>query len=269
MLLPGIPVLPWWVFSLIKAVIAILTWVPFVAVPTMETQVFRFTPSALAELVEAANAHTVSDALHALVWRCIVRARVASGQISDINEMSQLKTAVNMRMRLRPPIPAEFFGNCQSAAGPRMKIADVIAPEKEFPLSKISAAMRDEIVKFTATDAYYRTDIQQLRHCNRILDMQMDLNIFGNDVIGTNWMWFFPNMEALDAGVGEFVRLRLVDQDPGDGNFIVLPAYGCRNGNEEGIYEGGIELRMEMRKSTMDRLKEDEDWKRFATWAEL
>ncbi|KAF8730711.1 hypothetical protein HU200_016572 [Digitaria exilis] len=63
---------------------------------------------------EAAMAVTKFQALGSLLWRCVTRARHRHEMTTTTTTTKTVcaSFAINNRNRLRPPIPAEYFGNC-------------------------------------------------------------------------------------------------------------------------------------------------------------
>ncbi|CDP06257.1 unnamed protein product [Coffea canephora] len=81
--------------------------------PELLERYFHFSAESLAKLKAKANAEcnstTIStfQALSALLWRCITRAR---NMPSD--QQTSAGTSVNSRLRINPPLSEEYFGNC-------------------------------------------------------------------------------------------------------------------------------------------------------------
>ncbi|WOH01815.1 hypothetical protein DCAR_0521200 [Daucus carota subsp. sativus] len=82
--------------------------------PELKERIFHFSVASLARIKARANADcknrgiTVSSlqALSALFWRCVIRARGLPQ-----NHISICKTSVNIRSRLEPALPQNYFGN--------------------------------------------------------------------------------------------------------------------------------------------------------------
>ncbi|XP_078165373.1 uncharacterized protein LOC144560098 [Carex rostrata] len=83
------------------------------APPPLRVRMFHFSSETLAKLKARANQEcskgTIStfQALSALMWRCIIRARR-----SPYNQETRCRFAIQNRSRLQPPLPANYFGNC-------------------------------------------------------------------------------------------------------------------------------------------------------------
>nr|XP_027072265.1 uncharacterized acetyltransferase At3g50280-like [Coffea arabica] len=81
--------------------------------PELLERYFHFSAESLAKLKAKANAEcnstTIStfQALSALLWRCITRAR---NMPSD--QQTSAGTSVNSRLRINPPLSEEYLGNC-------------------------------------------------------------------------------------------------------------------------------------------------------------
>ncbi|XP_051207810.1 protein ENHANCED PSEUDOMONAS SUSCEPTIBILITY 1-like [Lolium perenne] len=91
--------------------------------PQLRTRMLHFSAESLELLKELARTelHAAGDtegaaaltrfqALSSLVWRCITRARRL-----DPEQETTFRAAINNRARLRPALPAEYFGNCIDA----------------------------------------------------------------------------------------------------------------------------------------------------------
>ncbi|XP_071909437.1 uncharacterized acetyltransferase At3g50280-like [Coffea arabica] len=81
--------------------------------PELLERYFNFSAESLAKLKAKANAECNSpnistfQALSALLWRCITRARNMPADQQTI-----AGTSVNSRLRINPPLSEEYFGNC-------------------------------------------------------------------------------------------------------------------------------------------------------------
>jgi hypothetical protein len=102
-----------------------------------------------------------------------------------------------------------------------------------------------------------------------ITDSQLDLHpMAGKDIGGSNWAWFFPDIKELDLGYGDFQRMRSPSSVAFDGLVIILPTYGLRDCTTDKAYPGGLEVRIELNKTSMERLKADGEFREFASWHE-
>ncbi|KAL8403889.1 hypothetical protein RB594_008949 [Gaeumannomyces avenae] len=77
--------------------------------PPMEMCLFRFMPAGLARLKAEAAAFSTHDALSAMLWRAITRARTGGDTPAPID--SAFAYVINVRPRASPPLPATYVGN--------------------------------------------------------------------------------------------------------------------------------------------------------------
>lgn len=87
--------------------------------PPMTTRLFEFSPESLATLKNVAMAYSTNDALMALIWRHMTLARFpAEGDLDSTSKdtTTALLTAVDVRGRTNPPLPARYLGNASMAA---------------------------------------------------------------------------------------------------------------------------------------------------------
>ncbi|KAJ9560745.1 hypothetical protein OSB04_005905 [Centaurea solstitialis] len=83
--------------------------------PFLRERIFRFSSDSLSKLKSKANSEgnttkiSTLQALSAVVWRCVTRAR----RLPE-NQETGCKFAVNNRSRVSPPVPEAYFGNMVS-----------------------------------------------------------------------------------------------------------------------------------------------------------
>lgn len=88
--------------------------------PELTGRIFHFSVAALARIKAKANALckergiTISSlqALSALIWSCVIRV---GGLPKD--HISRCNTFVNIRSRLEPPLPPNYYENCIQTVG--------------------------------------------------------------------------------------------------------------------------------------------------------
>ncbi|EKG16269.1 Transferase [Macrophomina phaseolina MS6] len=120
----------------------------------VRTCTFSFSPAALALLKASASPRagsgkwiSTNDALMALMWRCIVRARSGGRHLFENPDESTLMAAMNVRSKLSPPIPPNHLGNVVLYGLTDMSIDALIAPET--PLSTIASAVRESMQRYS------------------------------------------------------------------------------------------------------------------------
>ncbi|ORX94943.1 transferase [Basidiobolus meristosporus CBS 931.73] len=186
--------------------------------PPMEVKLFHIRKEKLAELKEAAQGDpgdvqvSTNDALIALVWRAVTRARGLSGEM-------KLKCgfACDGRRRLCPPLPLGYFGNANFYPCSQMTANQLISQ----PLRTAGLSIRASVNQMTSErirDALSWVDSKEIK-----TNIQPGFSSFlGKDFAFTSWHQF-PIYEV-DFGYGTPVRARL-PAGKFDGLAISLPRY--------------------------------------------
>ncbi|KAL2871189.1 uncharacterized protein BJX67DRAFT_377792 [Aspergillus lucknowensis] len=109
-------------------------------------------PSSLESPSESPSPLTVSDAINALLWRTLLRARVAAATTRSpaappMDPISVFESPVDIRSTFGPGFPAHYLGNCFLLNTARMPLADLIAPAT--PLGLIAHALRQNAARLT------------------------------------------------------------------------------------------------------------------------
>ncbi|KAL8898397.1 MAG: hypothetical protein Q9207_006720 [Kuettlingeria erythrocarpa] len=122
---------------------------------------FSLHPEALARLKETATGRTgaqagnrisTNDAIIALLWRCILKVRVAGGRRMFLDDnQSMHMVAMDARQQLSPPVPPSYPGNVVMYSMARMPIDLITAPETT--LATVAGALRKSL------NAYRRPDL--------------------------------------------------------------------------------------------------------------
>ncbi len=112
------------------------------AAPNMETSIFYVSGSSFARLKEAGtrgslSGVTANDALMALLWRGITKARFPA---YTGNETAILDTTVDGRAKFSPACPPDYFGNLVLMNTTYMSLASLTSPSTS--LSSIAAEIR-------------------------------------------------------------------------------------------------------------------------------
>ena len=233
---------------------------PFVKPPKIGNAVFHFTPTALRELHATLQAQTTEwisthDAVCALLWRCVTRARLHLAQSDSQPEKSMLALAVNSRRRLDPPLADEYFGNAAFLAPSSMPV-DRLTDTGSGSLAVAAAAIRNSITTKT-TDTHLRSLLQLMGAQKKASDVVNSFKVYmGHDVFLTSWDKCFGSMREFDVGCGQFQRLRLPGGGAFDGLAVVMPTFGQRE-------TAGLEVTIDLIDSHLNALKADSEWKRY------
>ncbi|RDW80277.1 hypothetical protein BP6252_04915 [Coleophoma cylindrospora] len=258
-----------------QAVMSIAKMLPFIK-PKIDSAVFHFTSASLRQLHEDVSKHTqdkfsTHDAISALLWRCISRARLFSAANESPCENSMLALSVNGRRKLEPAMVDAYFGNAAFFA-PTVVPLNILTSTGAATLADVTLSIRESINTKT-TNAYLRSLLQLIAAQKRVTDVVNAFQVYmGYDVVMTSWEKLFGSIEDLDVGTGTFQRMRLPDGGSFDGLVMVMPAYGMRDEctpNQVGNYPGGVEVSIDLLFDHMASLKKDQEWTRYARWAEL
>ncbi|KAI9791837.1 MAG: hypothetical protein M1816_003382 [Peltula sp. TS41687] len=233
---------------------------PFVKPPKIGNAVFHFTPAALSELHATLQAQTTGwisthDAVCALVWRCVTRARLQLVPGDSRPEKSMISLAVNSRRKLDPPLAEEYFGNAAFLAPSSMPVG-MLTDTELGSLAVAAAAIRNSIATKT-TDTHLRSLLQLMAAQKKASDVVNSFKAFmGHDVFLTSWDKCFGSMREFDVGCGQFQRLRLPGGGAFDGLAVVMPTFGQRD-------TAGLEVTLDLIDSHLNALKADSEWKRY------
>lgn len=219
--------------------------------PPMTLAVFYFAASKLAALKYSASPSSsfisTNDALCALLWSSITRARKLPGRSTENHKPlhSRLGLAVNGRGRLSPTLPPSYLGNVILCPSILLPVSTV---SKNTELSSIASTIRTAITEMN--NDRVQDVITLINALPNVTDLKVAHNSFlGPDLAITSWRDM--GLIGLDWGTGmgkvEAVRH---PKDGFDGLCIVLPA----------LADGGLEVLVGLENGAMKRLKEDESF---------
>lgn len=242
--------------------------------PKIDNAIFHFTPSALQALhrtLQAESALRISthDAVCALVWRCMARARLAAARDKDKPAACKLSLAVNGRGKLEPALAEAYFGNAAFFSTAQLD-AGVFARTDQKSLAEMAAAVRENLHAKT-TDAFLRAQLELVVAQPKATDVVNAWKCYmGFDVLATSWERSFGSMDDVDLGCGRFQRMRLPGGGQFDGLICVLPAFGLRDKEAADTkgYLGGLEVAVDLFHTHLAALKQDAELKRYATCLE-
>ncbi|CAO2148992.1 unnamed protein product [Urochloa humidicola] len=107
--------------------------------------------------VEGRNVSTFS-AVSAHAWRCACVARGLAG-----TETTRLRTAVDARSRVRPPLPAGYLGNALVRATAVATVEDVVSGALHATAARVAEATA------RLTDDYVRSQVDYMEQCKGYL----------------------------------------------------------------------------------------------------
>ncbi|KAH0717230.1 hypothetical protein KY285_013261 [Solanum tuberosum] len=95
--------------------------------PVLQEKIFHFTKESIAKLKSKANVEMKTTKISSLqavlahVWQSVIRCRNL-----DHNEETTFEVPIDMRKRLNPPLPEEFFGNAIYPATITVKTGELL-----------------------------------------------------------------------------------------------------------------------------------------------
>ena len=216
---------------------------------------FRFSSAKLAELkVEASRECspgswiTTNDAVSALVWKTITKAR--SSRFNTSTDSTLLR-AINGRRLLKPPIPDAYLGNAVQCVLITRTIKDLA---ESMSISAISLLIRQSMLPID--DFFIRSLATMLRNEPDKRTIAYDVDPKTGFVI-SSWadLPLYPEGGYGPLlGMPEFVRRPRLT--PSEGLAYFMPKDPM----------GNIDLAMTLRESDLEELKTDAEWMRYAEY---
>jgi Transferase family len=201
---------------------------------------------------------STNDALIALFWSCVTRARLPRLQgslMEDPEGEITLGSAVDGRSRLVPPLPQEYVGNVSLFNTVTVPLSALTSATSLSALSTLAVSIRESIA---------RIDDTHIRSAITFVDRTADVRTiipgfrtsFSKDFYSTSW----ADQRTMEVDWGNVVggvptHLRLPNH-PFDGMCIVYPR----------LLDRGLEVLVGLHADDMKRLKSDELLCKFASW---
>ncbi|KAG9779539.1 hypothetical protein KCU88_g4051, partial [Aureobasidium melanogenum] len=191
---------------------------------------------------------TPNDVLQALIWQCMTKARIASLRETTVTT-SKLLIPINIRNRLKRPLPESYFGAAIDFASVQLPLSHLADTSLQM-MARTAMEIRKSINK---VDEPY---IRQAISLARFPDPQMDTRdlqasnmdrVNGADMYITSWEKLRCYEATLEMGLGppDWVR-KPWSKDPG--SCIILP-YDKR--------KDYLEVVIQMTEEDMARLLDD------------
>ncbi|KAK1397955.1 putative Anthranilate N-benzoyltransferase protein [Heracleum sosnowskyi] len=213
-------------------------------VPELKERIFHFSVAALARIKAKANALckdrgiTVStlQALSALMWRCVIRGRGL-----EQNHTSICRTSVNIRSRLEPPLPHNYFGNGIQTVAAVTTAGELLEHDLGWAAAQLTEAIAkhdDKAVREALLKWLQNPIIHQIEHL-----VKPGLVMFGSS----------PrfNMYGNEFGLGKAVAVLSGHDNKFDGKGTLYP------GKEGG---GSIDVDLCLIPHSMSALERDEEF---------
>ncbi|KAF5197579.1 Spermidine hydroxycinnamoyl transferase [Thalictrum thalictroides] len=134
------------------------------------------------------------------IWKCASKART-----HEHEQLTVLRTAVDCRKHIKPPLSSSYYGNAITVATPMAKSGDLIS----LPLGYATNKIRESVDKVSNND-YIRSYME-------VLKSQPDVTPFGDSTKGGRAFYGNPNL-ALTSWLG----LSIYDSDFGWGKPIYM-----------------------------------------------
>ncbi|GAB4824783.1 hypothetical protein Ancab_007649 [Ancistrocladus abbreviatus] len=204
----------------------------------------HFTKTFISKLKAKASASNVFDkpystfeSLLAHLWRAVTKARALVG-----TETTQIRISVNGRMRLKPPVLNNYFGNLVLWAFPRARVKELICQ----PLPYAAKLIHDAIAR--VDNDYFLSFIDYANYRAREEDLipTADMNkiVLCPNLEVDSWLRF-PLYE-LDFGGGS-PYLFMPSFAPAEGMMLLLPSF---------IRDGSTEVYVSLFKDNLEAFKQ-------------
>ncbi|KAI4166083.1 MAG: hypothetical protein LQ342_000514 [Letrouitia transgressa] len=188
---------------------------------------------------------TSNDALTALIWKAVTKARYAR---LDRGEQSTLVRAVNGRRKVKPPIPDGYIGNSVHATFNSLTIEQIA---KGVSLSELAQHVRKATNEID--DHYVRSFATLLRSKPDLRDIVFAMRSPDRDLLVSSWA-ALPVYVDFGSTIGKPEFARRPTGAPWESVVYIMPkSPDC-----------GIDLTICMREDDLARLREEHDWTTYA-----
>ena len=233
-----------------------------------ETAMFFFSKSRLAELKLMASSSerakdddvwiSTKDALCALIG-CCAHSSINEEISATTDRMCSLRVVVNLRRRLRTPLPADYIGNAVGSilvSIPRQSVDST--PAK---VAEIAHLVRNQIKQ--RDERYFRKLIAILKSVPDLATVEDSTGAGPSEdrLSFTSW----ANLSCYDINWGDVIgtKVERVRYYGFEDLCVIMPEM---EGSRFAEDEGGLEVVITLEKGQMGRLKQNEFFMRFAEW---
>jgi hypothetical protein len=208
---------------------------------------------------------TLYESILTLLWQCIIRTRLTP-ETETSSALSKAIMIMDMRKRLEPPLPVDYFGNAVSGIY-------AVQPLSNFTDNHfISRTIKEvqETKKLDGTGLNLQLSTLVMEDQMKRFGIGPPVDLLGYDILFNSWEHLYSSIEDLDLGIGQFCTIRFLMDTPVSPSYIfTLPSYGRRLMNVDhshsGQYPGGMELQINLLADQMYLLEKDEEWLKYAT----
>ncbi|KAL4978759.1 transferase family-domain-containing protein [Aspergillus desertorum] len=241
--------------------------------PPVRSTIFYVSQKALAELKAAAAAAadlsdengstegvniSANDALMALLWRAIIRARFSKNETATPREeQTTLDTTFDGRAHFSPDLPWTYLGSLIFISTARMTISELIS--SDTPLGRIAGEVRRAANAITTPRIHAAFGLAAALPDYNSLSFPF-ATFAGSEVCITSWIaWSLFDLDFgpifRNGGRPEFLRPPRREFDPVCRRCVVLPLQT----------HGGCEILVSLVSDEMSRLEADPEFSRFAS----
>ena len=213
----------------------------------------NFSPSQLIKLKRVASQKCLpgarvsnDDAITALLWRAITRARSLKLDMSSGTIMTR---AVNLRGKLEPPLPMNFLTNCVMGYNSSLRLSALI---RDMDLSDVALLLRRDLDSID--DHFVRSYITFLRSVRDKASISFMPPNPEKDYCLSSWGNWPVYGSDFGEGLGKPEYVRRPRTTSVDGLGFVMPK----------TEEGGLTVALGLADEAMDALRKDEELLQYA-----
>ncbi|KAL8539200.1 hypothetical protein ACS0TY_000991 [Phlomoides rotata] len=165
------------------------------------------------------RAYTRYEVIAGHIWRCACKARRHAH-----DQPTGLGICIDVRNRLRPPLPEKFFGNAIIDVAAVSQSGELVKRPLSFACNKIREAINTVTSEYVHSAIDYLKNLKDLSYLQDIHAMKSNEGPFyGNPNIGVI-SWIGLPLYGVDFGWGKEMFMAPGTHD-GDGDSVVLPGY--------------------------------------------
>lgn len=231
----------------------------------MAQHIWHIPASKLAELKASAGPQAPGDAwvstndcITALMWRAIVRSRLALHNVADPLADTRpvaLENSLDVRASVPGGVPAAYPGNVVMFSKAVMPLSSLVRPDT---FRAVAVCVRETVEAYRAWPLVERA-IRWIASVPRGADVAMDVDVvMGLDALVTSWR-VLRAYEAWDFGFGPLASLRWATP-VFDGYGFLYPTRPSAGADE------GVEIYLGLERECMERLLMDEE---LSNWADV
>ena len=184
---------------------------------------------------------STNDAVTALIWRAITKARLTRSKPTG---QTTLLRAINSRRKLNPPLAAETIQNVITATFTTFSLEEVAT---KLPLSTLAIQLRKELEAIN--DHHVRSVMTLIRSIKNKASIEFGANAGPHDITVSSFAKF-PIWGDFGPLLGKPEFARRPTLTPSDGLIYIMP----RNP------DGSLDVAISIRDDVMGRMQVDDKW---------